>query len=260
MPVTKESYQAFVDSVLAKVPEGDRAAVEQAFNNQAVAPLLRDSVLARADYSRNMDELAEARTNFEQEVEEARGQIAEWQDFYAKTVEEKAGLEESIKAYEDEFGTLEGAKRVTHRNDDRPNGKGLTQEELASALQQRDQLAIKFASMLTDIKIEHRVRYNERLDDQALLEYAAKQGKPIDVAYAELVAPRERELADAEMKEALEAARQEGRQQVMTEHKLPVQPAHRDLHVLERQDTVKKDPRERVAAAVARFNAAIAGS
>jgi hypothetical protein len=257
--VTKDTYQSFLQSVLAKVPEADRETVEAVFQNEAVAPVLRDSVLARSDYSRNQDALAEAREALDAEVAEARNQIAEWQDWYAKNSGAAEELRAKAQQYEELYGPLDedGASPVTrHRTTADTNT--LTREELQSQLLQRDQLAIKFADMLTDIKVEHRALYGEKLDSESLLAYANKHGKPIDVAYKEIMAPREAERAEAVLKEKLAQAREEGRQAVMTEHKLPVQPAHREIHVLDRQKDAFKDSGDRVAAAVARFNAAVA--
>jgi len=254
--VTKDTYDNFLQSVLAKVPEADKATVEAAFQAPAVAAELRDAVLARADYSRRQDE-------FEAEVVEARQNIADWQEWYASKVEETAKAEADLKAYRDTYGDLdEGTmdtnrgRRATHgRQDDAP--ASIDTETLQKTLAVRDQLAIKFADMLTDIKLDHERNFHERLDSTALMEYANSKGLPLDAAYRELIQPKVEEKRSADLAKRIDEAREEGRRAALTEHKLPISPPHRELHVLERQAEVKKTSSERVASAVARFNAGI---
>ncbi len=259
MPITKDTYDSFLQSVLAKVPEADKATVQAAFEAPTVAAELRDAVLARADYSRRQDE-------FEAEVTEARQNIADWQDWYAGKVEETAKVEADLKAYRDTYGDLdEGTmdennrgRRATHgRTPD--DASGIDQETLQKTLAVRDQLAIKFADMLTDIKLDHERNFHERLDSTALMEYANQKGLPLDAAYQQLIQPKVEEKRAADLTKRIDEAREEGRRAALTEHKLPISPPHREMHVLERQAEVKKTSSERVAAAVARFNAGLTG-
>lgn len=256
MPITKDTYDTFLSSVLAKVPEAERTVVEQAFKAPTVAAELRDAVLARTDYSRSQDELAQAQSAFEAEVAEARQNIADWQDWYATKVRETAEVDSKLKAYQETYGELD-EEGTTVTDPKQRTTHGLTQEELQTALQTRDQLAIKFADMLTDIKLDHQRDFNEKLDSSALMEYASKKGLPLDLAYRELVAPKVEERRAQDLTKRIDEAREEGRRAALTEHKLPISPPHRDMHVLERQGEVKKTSAERVQAAVARFNAGI---
>lgn len=60
-----ESGQSFMAGVLAKLPAEQRAQAEAVFNNaeaKEAVTLVGDSVLARSDYSRNMDQLREKET------------------------------------------------------------------------------------------------------------------------------------------------------------------------------------------------------
>lgn len=260
MAVTKDTYDSFLQSVLSKVPEADRSVVEAALGNTVVSAELRDAVLARTDYSRSQDELRAQQEAFESEVAEARQNIADWQDWYAKKVEETATVEAQLEEYRETYGDLEDGvnepnKRAAHRQPVDENL--LTKEEFQNSLQARDQLAIRFADMLTDIKLDHQRNFNERLDSTALMEYASKKNLPLDLAYRELVAPKVEEQRSKDLQERIDAAREEGRRAALTEHRLPITPPHRDIHVLDRQAEVKKTSSERVQAAVARFNAGI---
>ncbi len=260
MAVTKDTYDSFLQSVISKVPEAERGVVEQAFSHNAVAAELRDAVLARADYSRSQDSLTAAQSAFEAEVTEARQNIADWQDWYAKQVEVVAETESQLKEYRETYGDLEPTmnddrgKRATHGHQ---AADSIDLDTLQSTLATRDQLAIKFADMLTDLKLDHQRDFNEKLDSTALMEYATKKGLPLDLAYRELVQPKVEEKRAIDLTKRIDEAREEGRRAALTEHKLPISPPHREMHVLERQGEVKKTSAERVAAAVARFNSGV---
>ncbi len=247
--VTKATYDTFLTDVLGKLPVERRTEIEASLRDPVVAPLLREAVLAKADYSRSMND-------FQAEVTAARAEIAKWQDWYSTEVEQATKRQEELDSYRETYGDLdEEGKKVTKRAE--PAHTGLDPKQLEATLAQRDQMAIQFADMLTDLKLDHHTRFGERLDTQAVMKYANDHQVSLKEAYNQLNAPKEQELATRELNKKLEAAREEGRQAVLSEHKLPIGPPRREPHFLEQKD-YSKDPRERVSRAVAAFNAGLA--
>lgn len=252
MDVTKDTYDTFLSSVLAKVPDERRELIEQAFKDDLVAPMLRDAVLARADYSRKLDE-------FGREVSEARGQIAQWQDWYAGEVETAAARQQRLEQYQELYGDLDEEHQPPAERQHEARAKetavaGIDEKTLNATLATRDQLAIQFADVLTDLKLDHRDKFGEKLDTTALMKYSTDHGVNIRDAYRALTADQEAKLAETRIAEREAAAREAGRQEVLTQHKLPTGPPRREPHFLENKD-YSKTPSERVSRAVAAFNA-----
>jgi hypothetical protein len=74
-----DTGRSFLAGVLAKIPESARAQVEAVFQSpdaEAAVTLLGDGVLARTDYSKNMDEIAQQR-------QELTAKFTELNDWYA---------------------------------------------------------------------------------------------------------------------------------------------------------------------------------
>ena len=251
--VTRDTYQTFLDQVLAKIPEDRRESVQGVFRDETVAAQLRDAVLARSDYSRTRDEV-------DREIAEARSTIKEWQDWYAQEVEQSAVRTEQLTQYKELYGDLDETDRTPKaRKDDEMAKPVIDQDALNQTLAQRDQMAMQFADLLTDLKIDHRDRFGERLDTSSLMEYANKHQVSLKEAYRELVAPKEQAKAEADLAQKIAAAREEGRQAVLSEHKLPVGPPRREPHYMDIGKDAPRDQRTRVGNAVAAFNAGIAG-
>jgi hypothetical protein len=250
----EEQYQAFLAEVVAAVPAGKREALEGILKDPEVTPTIRDRVLARSDYSRSMDEgraeLATARTALDKEITEARTRIKGWEDWYNTTSQEHAALQERVKTYEETYGEID---EDTPPAKNGKRGKVLDEETLAAELHRRDQLAIKFADVLTDLKIDHRERFKERLDTDALIKFAGEKGLPLDAAYNAFTADKVEAQRKTEQEAALKAAREEGARDALSKHHLPTSPTHNEPHVLDRTADVKTDARERVAAASTHF-------
>lgn len=76
-----EDGQAFINGVLAKLPESLRATAKAAFEDAAAkdaVTLVGDSVLARADYSKNMDALKKQEADLKKQTEDRLTQLNDW--------------------------------------------------------------------------------------------------------------------------------------------------------------------------------------
>lgn len=248
--MAKDAYEQFLAEVLQGVPDDQKAAIEGTLKNEQLAPKIRERVLARSDYSRNMDSLKAEKERFSAEVAEARTKIAGWQNWYGQTSQEFETVRRQNEAYKSQFGELDG--------DGERRPVGITQEQIDQRLRQefdkRDASAIAFADVLTEIKLEHRDNFKEKLDTNALVKYATERGLPLDTAYREFVAPRMEERREAEVAERIAAAKAEGRKEALSEHKLPTIASYGDVHILDRAPKVGKTQSDRVAAATAHWN------
>lgn len=246
----KDPYEQFLAEVLSAVPEENRAAIEGTLKNEQLAPRIRERVLARSDYSRQSDTLRQERLAFEAQVAEAKNKISGWENWYAQTSAEQTRLQAENAAYKAQFGDVDGepVKQPT----------GITEEafnnRLTSELDRRDRDAIAFADVLTELKLDHRDRFKEKLNTAELVEFATKNGLPLQAAYREYVSPKEEELREADLSAKLKAAKEEGAREALSQHRLPTASGFSEVHTLDRVADVGKTSSDRVRNAVDNWN------
>lgn len=241
------AFDAFLADIKTLAP-----GIEEILKDERVSTKLRESVLARADYSANMDDLKAQREAFASEVQQARTKIDGWTKWYGEESKTFATAQDELKAYRDEYGELNdsGKRREAAK-------VGLTAEEfekkLSEEIQRRDVASIKFADALTDIKIEHRQRFGERLDTEEVFKIAGEKSLPLDVAYDVFIADRVKEETKTKQDEAIKLAREEGAREALAKHHLPIIDSRSDMvHTLDVKD-VSKNSNDRINAAVSAF-------
>jgi hypothetical protein len=241
----KDAYQEFLNDLIAAVPEGQRATVEEAMKAEAVNSKLKEGVLARSDYSRSMDALRTEREALANEVTEARSRIDGWSQWYESATRDYAQMQQRVSELEaggDPTGPVTLPPNV------------LTREQVTEELANRDRLAIAFADTLTDLKLDHRERFKEKLNTNELIQFATKRGLPLDAAYREFTADRVKEQQEADMEARLKTAREEGAREYATSHRLPIASTNMEPHVLDNTNKVPQNPRDRIQAAAAAWN------
>jgi len=249
--MARKSKDTLYNEFLAEL-KAINPAIEEIVKDEKVSSKLRESVLARADYSQSMDELKAQEEQFKLEVQEARTKIAGWQKWYGDTSKQVADIQNELEQYKSEYGELtEGEKRKVAAE------AGFTKAEfelrLNEEINKRDVAALKFVDDLTDLKIEHRSKFNEKLDTAAVYEIAGKQQLPLNLAYKEYIADKEAELRKKDYDTAIAAAKAEGAREALSQHKLPQVSNNPDyVHVLDATDVPKTD-RGRVEAALSDF-------
>lgn len=238
------SFEAFLADVLSHVPDERRAVVEEALAGDARTELER-GYRRQSEFSREMDRIRQREQELDATLTEANERVSGWQQWYDQASQEYDDMKRrvALTSVEDEDGGI--PPQPQH---------GLTKEELAQELAARDRMAIAFADVLTDIKIEHKERFHEKLDTQKLTDYALKRGLPIDAAYKEFVAPREEEIRKKETEEMVARAREEGAREALTKHRLPVVSGPMESHPLDLAPSAKTTSNDRIAAAIARWN------
>jgi hypothetical protein len=121
-------------------------------------------------------------------------------------------------------------------------------------LAQREAAYLKFADDLTDLKMEHRAKFNEKLDTASLYKIVTDRQIPLDVAYNLMIADKVEEKRATDLAEQLKHAREEGAAEYATKHNLPVISSQNDLvHVLDSQEGIGKTQKDRVRAALDGF-------
>ncbi len=233
--------------------ESINPAIKEILADEKVSTKLRDGVLARADYSSKMDEFRTSQESFATEVAEARQKIEGWQKWYGDTSTQVATIQKKLTQYEKTYGDLEddntghAAKRM-----------GVSKEELETVIEERnrarDVAALKFADDLTDIKIDYRDRFKEKLDTEAVYKIAGEKGIDLNTAYNLHIKDRVEELRNKDVEDRIQKARDEAVSEYASKHHLPTVDHRSDMtHVLDVQNPANTQ-QTRVAAALANFS------
>lgn len=219
---------------------------------------LKDSVLARAEFSRQSDELRAQREELLAWQEAEKQKIDGWQKWYGDTSREVAAMNDKLTKYVEAYGELDdaGQRREAAK-------VGLSKEDfekqLNSRLQERDVAALKFVDDLTDLKIEHRDRFKEKLDTSAVYKIAGEKNLPLDVAYKLYINDRVEEQNKVQIEERVKREREEAVADFASKHNLPVISSSPDhIHVLDVKEPLY-DRSARIAAAVKDFGKATSG-
>ncbi len=182
-----EDGQAFLAGVLAKIPdEALRAQVKTTFEAAAAkdaVTLIGDSVLARADYSKNMD-LIKAQDQELKDKLAAATALYEKNDAWYKT--NNAALTEypTLKAELDRLKAGGGGDDDDDKH--KGGGAGMTREEiqkaiddqLASVLPDRERGYVDVVAFMQDTGFSHYAMFGTKPDMRALVANP-KLGKPI---------------------------------------------------------------------------------
>lgn len=174
-----ESGKAFVDQILAKLPEGLRDSAKTALTAPEATDALTylgDGVLARADYSRQKDQLDTLQNQIQADYDRLTNWWEDHKD-YDTIKAEHAALKAGTPVVP--VGTPEPVKVV-----------GLTQADVDKQLQERDMAALRYANYTNQLAIDHYAKFNEALDLNALSEFALKNRVPIDAAYRQQYAEK----------------------------------------------------------------------
>jgi hypothetical protein len=239
-------YQEFLAD-LEKINPKIKEVLDDATNAK-----LKDSVLARAEFSRQSDALSKERADMEAYLTQEKQKIEGWQNWYGEASKTFAGTQEQLKAYKDAYGELDASdKRREAAN------HGMSQADFEKALNDRfsahDVAAIKFADDLTDLKIEHRDKFKEKLDTTAVFKIAGEKNLPLDIAYNLYIGDRVKELQATELAEKIKQERADAVAEFATKHNLPVVSSTPDwVHALDVKQPLTT-ANERISAAVSDF-------
>ena len=256
---TADTFQSFLESVLATVPEEKRDTVRATLTDDSIAPKLREGVLARSDYSRHMDELAKRRAEVDSYIAEQQERVKGWETWYADASTQLNETQSMLEKYRATYGDLTGTPAPALKRED-------IESLLAARIgKEREGLGtwmVDAVDKLTDLKIQHRQDFGERLDTRALSDFAAKHNlSDLDVAYKLYVEPTLNERRDADMKaklgEARKQALEEGKRLAIAE-RFPAPGSRPGPTAQEAKDAVIGDASDRRRAAAAELETMLA--
>jgi hypothetical protein len=212
--------KTFLDEILAKIPEAERAALAEKLAKDDILDTLGDGVLRQQDYSKQTNEVAQARTALDKE----REQLEAWRGNNLPVIEEYLERKEAFEAWK-ASGGRPGDPGAPPKPVELPPDvlKRLAKvEELEKTVQTLNTLAgdvPAFSATLVSLSRRHEKNLGEDLDHMALFEHAKKLNTNIQVAYNDLYKDRYATLEKTKRDEELKAAEQRGREAALREHR-----------------------------------------
>jgi len=176
-----EDGSAFLAGVLAKVPEGLRAQVKEAFEKpeaKDAVVLLGDGVLARSDYSKHMDAVAKQDKELKDKIA-ATTEVADAQTRWWEA--NKTALTE-YPTMKTELERLKAGGEIDDDGNPKPPVSTLSKDDIQKLV--NDAIAaegrgyVELNAFMLDTGLEHLRLFGERPDMRALVTNA-KLGKPI---------------------------------------------------------------------------------
>ncbi len=181
--------------------------------NEKLAKSLEEGVMLRSDYSRQSDQLKKTEKTTS--------------DYYQSLVQWKAGEEARLAALTDG-----GSGQVV-------NGEYLTKKDLDAlkkeyqdAFMRSEQSQIALLKDGMRLASQHAVEFKEPLDTDALAKIAVEKNISLRAAYDDMVSPRRTETQAAQLAAQRKADREEGARDFASKHKIPVDTAAREHHVM----------------------------
>lgn len=256
----RELYTAYVDEVLAAVPEDQRDSLRAAYLHESVIDRNADAFMRQSDYSRNMDQISKAEKALEERLASELEKVKGWEAYATDALTKASQLEEQVSKYRQTYGDLTNTPPSAVRKEDI---EALMDNKLNGARQGLDEWVMKSVDALTDLKIEHRDRFKEKLDTRELAKFAKDHGyTTIESAYTAFVAPKVEEAREAEfklkMEEAVKQAREEGRKAALAD-RFPGGGAGRTIAAEPPKDAIVRNDQDRVARATQTLETLMAG-
>src|SRR5206468_877974 len=147
-----------------------------------------------------------------------------WQKWYGDVSQSVATVQNELTQYKEAYGDLTpGEQRRVAQ--EQGMSKAQFEQVLDDKIRQRDVAALKFVDDLTDLKIEHRQNFSEKLDTQAVYAIAGEKNLPLDVAYNLYVKDRVEEKRKTDYDTAIKAAKDEGYREAVSRHNIPMVPS-----------------------------------
>lgn len=226
-------------------------ATKKVLAQEKVAAKLRESVLARSDYSKNMDAIRNQQT----EIERLKSDTE--REYYQMLAADHNNKEAWVRLQEENQQLKSNYSSDSYSTDD--NYVGLTEEQIqkrvTEAVNKSQEDSLRVLDKALSIYDSHRREFgNEDFQLNDVIKSAVNSGLPLEKAYNEMVAGKRAEAQMKKHQAEIEKAKQEAIEEYASKHALPTVAARpRGVHPLRPEGVVPTTSEDRVAAAIAAF-------
>ncbi len=212
----------------AGLSEEQSALVSGALGDEAVAKALNSGFIPRPEVDRALD--TRTKETRESALAEAKKGYDDW--YYKEALPTVKDLQDKVKRYEDERGSLEPLRRTDNTvipDADPAAIQKQVMDDVNALLKDRDAATVNlWEDGLVIVDRWRRQFPDEDLPVKDLREFAEQQNlRPAD-AFDKFIAPRLEKITEEKHEKALQAAREEGAKEALSKHNLPNDPTPKD--------------------------------
>jgi len=223
----------------ANLTEEQTALVGGALGDEAVAKAIGSGFIPRPEVDKALD--ARTKETRESALKEARVGYDDW--YYKEALPTVKALQDKVKRYEEERGSLEPLNDPAAPPDADPD-KILKQvmNNVNDLLKDRDAATVNlWEDGLTIVDRWRRQFPDEDLPVKDLREFAEQQNlRPAD-AFDKFIAPRLQKMTEEQHEKDIAAAKEDGAREALSKHHLPNDPTPKDPSPFFTQPTFDKD-------------------
>jgi len=237
--MTKDEAKAHFKKLAGSLSKEQQDAIAAALENEDFGEEVSKGFMLNADYSNNKKALAAEKKKTEEEYARKYQELSTWATEHGKTIEQAKKIWDDYNRYVQTVGPLDGANGAANGNNGAPNGaNALTPDAIKQLLDERDQrLAGGVTSLVKDavsLSGDYFKRYGENLPVEELDQFLAEQRKTdpnlsLRGAYKLFIEPKETAASETRFKEAIERARKEEREKILSTHHIPVDNGPKEL-------------------------------
>ena len=181
--------------------DSTKAVLKAIGENPKAAEMFKRDVMARQDYSKNMDTLKTDRDAFDASKAEHKVLEGQWLEYHEK-----------LKAIDAQQQAAGGGGDPIDPADPQanPDDRPLTRKEMQAELAQRDNAYVSLLETTVNIQNAHQATFGEALPVTEVKKYAAENQLPLQQAYDKFIEPRLVEKRKVDSDVAKKASYEEG--------------------------------------------------
>lgn len=226
------------------IPEDKVKALKETLADPKVESRLKDTVLMRSDYSRNMDKIREEETALQTKLKET-------EDFYQAQIMADHNNREAFENLRTENERLKSGS-YSFNSDGQVNESYITKKQHQDELTKLQAQSLELMGKTNFLTMRHFKDFGEPLNMEEVFKHAMSKHLPLDSAYDSYTAELRSKRADEKHQEEIRQAREEGARDALSKHNLPIVDSRpHSIHAIRdmSSESVGHTSAERVAAA-----------
>lgn len=210
----------------AGLPEDQAKVFLDVLGNEKVSKAFEERMLAKDDYSRNMDAISSERKK-----------LNEWYGEQVKTAAKNQETVNSataqVKQYVETYGELPNGVPVPggNRAIDAAVANYISKDDHEKAINNLSQQFVGVLKSGLKASSDYQYRFGKPLDVDALEKFAVEHKLPLDMAYEKFISPEVQAKETANVEERVKAAREEGLREGRSLANVPIDAKPKEPHV-----------------------------
>lgn len=228
-------------------------ALKSVLADPKVESRLKDTVLMRSDYSRNLDKLRE-------EERTLQAKLKETEDFYQAQIMADHNNREAFETMRSElerarqgYPTSYQQQQNTGGGEGQVNGDFVSKKDYEKSMQQMQGQALELIGKSNFLTMRHFKEFGEPLNIEEVFKHAMSKNLPLDTAYDSYTSDLRQKRQEEKHKKEIEDAKEEAVREALSKHNLPLLDSRpHGVHAIKdmKSEGVAHTSADRVSAAV----------